>query len=173
MREAMKKAGFKSAAGERTCQKCGRVFFPHKPNYQLCPACAKGDCPHFPDDYPDYFDAKGNLKCEYVTDLAENIAKTLGAKKLTMHQLRAFYNHVKRLHISLKKGRPFEEIYPEICKLKPFAEERAKKKKIPNYFREFIFRNVDKAKDPDAFLKGFVEHFQAVVAYCAGTIQER
>lgn len=92
---------------------------------------------------------------------------------MTTHQLRAFYGHVKRLHASLNSGRPFKEIYPEICKLKPFAEERSAKGRIPKYFGDFICRNADKAKDQKAFQAGFVEHFQAVVAYCAGTIQAR
>lgn len=173
MREAMRKAGLKSSSGEKRCKKCGKIFVPHNPKHERCPDCAKTGAPNFPEDYPNYFDSAGNLKCEYVTDLAQMIADNLGRGKLTTHQLRAFYNHVKRLHVSLKKGRPFAEVYPEIRKLKPFAEERAQKGKIPAYFRDFIFRNVDKVRDQNTFLKGFVEHFQAVVAYCAGTIRER
>jgi CRISPR type III-A-associated protein Csm2 len=89
---------------------------------------------------------------------------------MTMHQLRAFYSHVKRQENALKNKRPFNEVLVEICKLKPIAGERASKGKIAPYFREFIDRNVDKSKDESAFVNGFVEHFQAVVAYCAGTI---
>jgi len=180
MRDAMKNADFKSSSGERKCTGCGRSFTPNNPKHKLCPDCARASAsqsgsrsPTFPDAYPDYFDSDGHLKCEYVTDLARTIAERLGDEKLTTHQLRAFYGHVKRLQASLNSGRPFKEIYPEICKLKPFAEERSAKGKIPRYFGDFIFRNVDKAKDQKAFLAGFVEHFQAVVAYCAGTIQTR
>jgi CRISPR/Cas system CSM-associated protein Csm2 small subunit len=128
---------------------------------------------NFPEGYPDYFDADGAIKCEYLTDLAEKIAQRLGQDKLTMHQLRAFYGHVRRQQAALKAGRPFKEVSSEICKLKPFARERAEKRKVPNFFEEFIRRNVDKAQDQRSFSWGFLEHFQAVVAYCSGTIRER
>jgi CRISPR-associated protein Csm2 len=129
----------------------------------------------FPPGYPDYFDQDGVLRTEYVTTLAEDIAKELGYSRprMAMHQLRAFYNHVKRQENAINNGRPFREVLPEISKLKPIASERESKEKIPEPFKEFIDRNVDKSKDEKAFLRGFVEHFQAVVAYCAGTIRER
>lgn len=180
MRDAMRKAGIKSNSGERKCTECGRLFTPREPQHRRCPECAKAYAaggasprsPSLPEGYPEYFDSDGNLNCEYVTDLAQTIAVRLGAEKLTTHQLRAFYSHVKRLETSLSGGRPFKEIYPEICKLKPFAQERSAKGKIPKYFGDFICRNADKARDQKSFL-GFVEHFQAVIAYCAGTIQTR
>ncbi|SRR5581483_2558679 len=157
MRDAMKKAGIGSDLGERKCTECGGLFTPRKPHHRRCPECNKASrgSPHgpsFPDGYPDYFDSEGNLRCEYVTDLAQTIAERLRTEKpeLTTHQLRAFYSHVKRLKGSLSSGRSFKEIYPEICKLKPFAEERSAKGKVPKYFGEFICRNVDKAKDQKA-----------------------
>jgi Csm2 Type III-A len=149
----------------------------------------------FPAGYPDYFVSTaemqdpgqagkqapipkpGNkpvLKTEFLTTLAERIAGELGAArpKLTMHQLRGFYQHVKLQEGALKSGRPFPQVLVEIIKLKPIARERAAKDKIPGSFEQFIIRNVDKVKDPDSFLLGFVEHFQAVVAYCAGTLEK-
>ena len=188
MRGAMNKAGI--AGRERKCEACGKSFIPREPHHKRCPQCAgKGSGPAtgargaatrlaFLKDYPDYpayFDETGALKCDYVTVLAEKWAEALSEArpKLTPHQLRAFYQHVKRQQAALKGGRPFPSAMVEICKLKPFATERAEKEKIPPEFKDFICRNVDKVKDQKAFLEGFVEHFQAVVAYCAGTIQER
>jgi CRISPR/Cas system CSM-associated protein Csm2 small subunit len=129
----------------------------------------------FEEGYPNYFDTDGLLKPEYVTTLAEEIAGTLGSQspKMTMHQLRSFYSHVKLQEGALKANRPFKAVFVEIAKLKPFASERANKGKVPRYFEDFIVRNVDKVKDKDTFLNGFVEHFQAVVAYCAGTLERR
>lgn len=187
MRDAMKKVGLGGGQAERKCEKCGKSFVPKESHHRTCYECfqrepraprgtargAHGD--FFPPGYPDYFDSDGILKCEYLTERAERIAQAFGnAKpKLTPHQLRAFYQHVKRQQGALKNGRPFREVLVEICKLKPFAVERAQKDKIPTEFKEFICRNVDKVKDQKTLLDGFVEHFQAVVAYCAGTIQER
>jgi CRISPR/Cas system CSM-associated protein Csm2 small subunit len=149
----------------------------------------------FPAGYPDYFVSAaemqdsgqagkqapiretGNkpvLKTELLTTLAERIAGELGAArpKMTMHQLRGFYQHVKLQEGALKSGRPFAQVLVELTKLKPIARERTAKGKIPECFEQFIVRNVDKVKDRDAFLSGFVEHFQAVVAYCAGTLEK-
>lgn len=181
MKDAMRGAGLQNT-GETKCRDCGKPFTPREPHHKLCPDCIRKNRPvssgrttAFPQGYPDYFDADGVLKPEYVTTLAENIARELGQARprMTMHQLRAFYDHVKRQENALKNHRPFKEVLVEISKLKAIASERASKEKIPDYFRDFIDRNVDKSKDEDAFLKGFVEHFQAVVAYCAGTIRER
>lgn len=181
MKDAMRDAGVRSP-GETKCQRCGRAFTPREPHHKICPDCfkknrsapfARGST--FPEGYPDYFDADGVLKPEYVTNLAQTIATELGQARprMTMHQLRAFYGHVKRQEKALNNLRPFNEVFVEISKLKAIASERASKEKIPDYFRDFIDRNVDKSKNEDAFLKGFAEHFQAVVAYCAGTIRER
>jgi CRISPR/Cas system CSM-associated protein Csm2 small subunit len=172
------------------CQNCGKPFTPAKPWHKLCPVCAgmkrdserpykatDSEC-RFAPDYPDYFDADGVLKCEYVTDTAEEIAGCLGRAhpKMTMHQLRAFYHHVKLQETALDRDRPFPVVMTELCKLKPFARERAEKDKVPPYFCDFIERNVEsvrRAQDGKKYFRGFIEHFQAVVAYCAGTIRQR
>jgi CRISPR-associated protein Csm2 len=186
MKKALEKAGLRGTK-EAKCERCGRPFTPKDPRHRLCPECfAKGQSESsssasrgmrgpLPPGYPDYFDEDGVLRTEYVTTLAESIAKELGYSRprMTMHQLRAFYNHVKRLENAVNNKRPFAEVVPEISKLKPIASERESKEKIPESFKEFIDRNVDKSKDEKSFLNGFVEHFQAVVAYCAGTIRER
>jgi len=188
MQDALKNAGLGGSRHERECESCGKKFIPRDARHKLCSECfgkgstrARGSRDtarglHLLRDYPDYpayFDDVGVLKCGYLTDLAEKWAQTFGEArpKLTPHQLRAFYGHVKRQQAALEAGRPFREVYPEICKLKPFAIERAEKEKIPIEFKEFICRNVDKATDERTFRAGFVEHFQAVVAYCAGTLK--
>src|SRR5579875_330229 len=86
MRDAMKKAGLGPNLGERKCTECGRPFTPRDPKHKRCPNCAKASAarrgyasPSFPDQYPDYFDPNGNLKCEYVTDLAQTIAERLAS----------------------------------------------------------------------------------------------
>ncbi len=196
MEDAMKNAGVAPDTTELRCERCGKPLPLNTPQHTICDDCyqkeqagderkqghaAPGD---FADDYPDYFDEQGVLKCVYVTTGAEYIAQRLGAEKtppMTMHQLRAFYQYVRLQEDALKNGRSFREVRKDLCTLKPLARERADKKKVPYYFESFISRNVDKVvADEDnekafshAFVKGFVEHFQAVVAYCAGTIKEK
>lgn len=156
MKEAMQKAGFSSSSPKKGSSGMTRGGF------QL----------PVPDDYPAYFDEKGVIKSEYLTDLAERIAQQFEKDKLTPHQLRAFYGHVKRQKAALAV-RSWEYIYPEIQKLKPFAHDRHRRNSIPASFEEFIRRNVDKVQDQTTFVDGFVEHFQAVVAYCTGRLKQR
>jgi hypothetical protein len=70
----------------------------------------------FPEGYPEYFTPEGELKAEYITTLAEEIARRLGNERprMTMHQLRAFYGVVKRQEAALKNGRPFPLVHTEI-----------------------------------------------------------
>jgi CRISPR/Cas system CSM-associated protein Csm2 small subunit len=202
MKDALNKAGLKGQSTEVKCRECTKTFQPREPHHKLCDDCMKKGASKgagtagaksafqkagtisrsqeikrtsFDEGYPNYFDTDGLLKPEYVTALAEAIAGTLGNQipKMTMHQLRAFYSHVKLQEGALKANRPFKAVFVEIAKLKPFASERASKGKVPRYFEDFIVRNVDKVKDENTFLNGFVEHFQAVVAYCAGTLERR
>ncbi|PYP86157.1 MAG: hypothetical protein DMG65_19220 [Candidatus Angelobacter sp. Gp1-AA117] len=184
LKKALEGVGYQGKPAGTKCQECGRPFQPRDPKHKFCSDCIGKKSPKsgkpfgsaqsgFEQGYPDYFDQDGLLKPEFVTSKAEDIAIRLGNErpKMTMHQLRAFYGHVKLQEGALERGRPFKEVLLEIKKLQAFASERASKDKVPRYFEEFIVRNVDKVKDEQSFLQGFVEHFQAVVAYCAGTIR--
>jgi hypothetical protein len=166
LKDAMNKAGFESKSPEVKCVDCGKPFKRREPQHKRCSDCmrkfsqkgpggpgARSSGASFPEGYPDYFDADGLLKPEFVTTLAEEIAGNLGDErpKMTMHQLRSFYGHVKLQEGALEQGRPFNAVMLEINKLKPFANERASKDKVPWYFEKFIARNVDKVKDKKSF----------------------
>jgi CRISPR type III-A-associated protein Csm2 len=123
----------------------------------------------FPSGYPKYFTSEGYLRVEMVTDEAENLAVRFESEKLKRHQLRSFYDHAKRQLQRLAYGVPFEEVHPEIARLKAFAADRAGRAEnaLPQSFKQFIDRNVGAVNDKAAFEKGFMPHFEAVVAYCA------
>lgn len=155
MQDAMNKAGISRGAGQLPCQQCGKPFIAREAHHKLCPDCLSkkqseprrsGPSAPFPDAYPDYFGSTGELRPEYVTTIAEEIASKLGKAqpKMTMSQLRTFYRHVKLQERSLKSGRPFRHVIVEINRLKPFARERAEKGKVPGYFEDFIIHNVNK-----------------------------
>jgi CRISPR type III-A-associated protein Csm2 len=160
MRDAMRGAGFRGArpqgnrgggprsgdAGER-----GRVENP------------------FPPDYPKYFNGEGHTRVELIKNQAEKIAARFESDGLKRHQLRAFYDHAKRQLQRLAYGVPFGEVHPEIARLKAFAADRAGRANnpIPASFKQFIDHNVDAVNDETSFKKGFMPHFEAVVAYCA------
>jgi CRISPR/Cas system CSM-associated protein Csm2 small subunit len=194
MGDAFKKAGFGSRGPEKKCEECGKLFVPREPHHRRCSDCVrKSASPRrspgpkeqgtkerrarglpVPESYPEYFHSGQTPRPEYLTDLAEAIAVSFGNTwpELTRNQLRAFYAHAKRREASARNGRPWSEVYTELVKMVPIAGERAAKGIIPREFEEFIRRNVERSKDQTAFLEGFIEHFQAVVAYSAGTLKK-
>jgi CRISPR type III-A-associated protein Csm2 len=123
----------------------------------------------FPPDYPKYFTSEGHTRVELLKNEAETIAARFEADGLKRHQLRAFYDHAKRQLQRLAYGTFFGEVHPEVVRLKAYAADRAGRatNPIPASFKQFIDRNVDAVNDETSFKKGFMPHFEAVVAYCA------
>ena len=122
----------------------------------------------FPRSYPQYFTNEGYTRVELLKEEAERIAEQFALDRLTRHQLRAFYDHAKKQLQRLQYDTPFAEVHFEVARLKAFAADRAARANpIPRSFKEFIDRNVDATGDEKSFEKGFMPHFEAVVAYCA------
>jgi CRISPR type III-A-associated protein Csm2 len=122
----------------------------------------------FPPAYPQYFTKEGYTRVELLKEEAEQIAERFAADRLTRHQLRAFYDHAKKQLQRLQYGTAFAEVHAEVARLKAFAADRAARANpIPRSFKEFIDRNIDAIRDEKSFEKGFMPHFEAVVAYCA------
>lgn len=123
----------------------------------------------FPPGYPQYFTPRGTPRVELVTTEAETLAAKFKADDLKRHQLRAFYDHAKRQLQRLTYGVDFEDVRFEVVRLKEFAADRAARSenKLPLSFKEFIDRNIEAVTTQAAFQKGFMPHFEAVVAYCA------
>ena len=129
-------------------------------------------------DYGRYFDSAGVLRVEYLTTWPEAIAELLEHEEpqLTMTQLRAFYQHAKRAEDAWRRKRlsPAEAVN-EVKKLGYHANDRLGKKRIPQTFHDFVRLNVEsvKADDDGRSLKAFLEHFEALVGFCAGRLDER
>lgn len=89
---------------------------------------------------------------------------------MTTAQLRGrFFAEVRRLEQKLRAVRDYDAIRPEILKLKIYAEDAEKKRKVPLLFKQFIEANVRwAAKDEKYFVEGFVNHFECVVGYFPG-----
>jgi len=128
----------------------------------------------FPDGYPRYFGPDGHTRVELLLKEAENLAACFEREGLKRHQLRAFYDHAKRQLQRLQHGASFGAVHPEVAKLKAFAADRAGRAEnpLPLSFKKFIDSNVDAVTDQNSFEKGFMQHFEAVVAYCARITKE-
>lgn len=116
-----------------------------------------------------YFQSDGkSLRREVIVDWAEEIARALGDSRpeMTYTQLRRFYNKTLSIKQKLETGSQFPELVSELLTLKRDAADSVGKENAPQLFKEFIDRNVDCAvKGKDDFKKGFLQHFQSVVAY--------
>ncbi len=171
---------------EKKCAKCGTMFVPKSSKHRLCMKCADEEfappavgqvsnlpatgsrsVAGFPPGYlaSGYFAAAGKTpRDEVYGSWARQIARLLVNKKLKSHQLRVFYNHVKRAGDAAAAGKDIAEVRADVLKVKGYAAERQGRGHIPAEFREFLERNADQVKDAGS-LGAFVEHFQAVLGY--------
>jgi CRISPR type III-A-associated protein Csm2 len=160
MRDAMRGAGFQGS----------RLPSDRHPGRRPNRTDSPRECDQaFPDNYPTYFGPEGHTRVELLLGEAENLAACFERDRLKRHQLRAFYDHAKRQLQRLQGGASFGAVHPEIAKLRAFAADRAGRAEnaLPLSFKKFIDLNVDAVTDEKSFEKGFMPHFEAVVAYCA------
>jgi CRISPR-associated protein Csm2 len=123
--------------------------------------------------YPCYFNG-GELDPSYLDAYAREIANSFGGTnpKLTRTQMRGFFGDVKRVETRLRASEDFAVAKERLLQLKAMAYERAKKRKVPDEFQRFIEKNVDATIDDRTF-GAFVKHFEAVVAYSEGKLDQR
>ena len=135
------------------------------------------DMPTFPDAYfaPDERGVPC-LQTDFVSRakmdaLAETLAR--GAyPNLTTGQTRRFFNHCREIERRLEvEGESWGEVAASFQQLSAHAQYASSGRKIPHEFQRFIDDNVDRvasADDPrDAFLRGFLPHFEALVGFGA------
>ena len=146
---------------------------------------APRDMPSFPDAYfaPD---ANGALclRTEFVSRakmdaLAQFLASDDRYVKLTTGQARRFFNHCREIERRLRiDGESWDEAAASFQSLSAHAQyaSSGQSPKIPHEFQRFIDDNVDRvssADDPrDAFLRGFLPHFEALVGFGAAYMRD-
>ena len=166
------------------CLSCGK---PTLPNYKYCMQC-KGENPekkqnisnppaqnrqesHFTGFGSAYlkngYFKDGYLRKEIFTDEAVKVAEKLAEKGMSKAALRRFYNKLRGIYARYKDTRNFEEIKPALYSFYPNATDATMRNNnnVPYEFRHFININVALAEKDPEHLKGFVEHFQSVLAY--------
>jgi len=149
----------------KKCPDCGR---PIEDRFPRCRDCEQKRKSILPDKYLElgYFDPKGNLFEQLVTDHAQAIAEILEANAMKSASLRRFFGMVKATQRKLEASDDFGAVVPEILALKPYVSNAVTRGVVPVVFQRFIDRNVDKAKvNQKAFEQGFVKHFEYVVAF--------
>jgi CRISPR type III-A-associated protein Csm2 len=110
-----------------------------------------------------YFDKDGNLLPQVIQDWPEALAKTFARERLTSTQLRRFFNRVRAIE---QQDLPFVRLKEDILSIKPIAAASVGREMAPPIFKEFIDKNVELAiASENSFRRGFITHFQSVVAY--------
>ena len=106
------------------------------------------------------------------------LASRLGENGLTTGQLRRFYNYCRSIERQLKvEGRSWEQVAADFEALAFRAQYAQSSRKIPREFQQFIDDNVRRVKAADghrreAFLSGFLPHFEALVGFAAAHLRE-
>ena len=92
---------------------------------------------------PEFLDAEGDIRSELLDKEAQDIADQF--KGITTHQVRKFYDEVKKYQGLLDKNEPYKKIKPLIIMLKSKAKYATKKKEM-RIFYEFIKHSIDNIK---------------------------
>jgi len=124
----------------------------------------------------DYFSDGEHLKPQFVDLWADELGQLFGQENLNKSQMRAFFNEAKRLQAIYHVKNDFDVVCTKLLGMKAQAHLRRRRKNgIPEQFRKFIEINVDKVtndpKNPKKF-EAFVQHFEAVAAYCEGRLRK-
>ena len=103
-----------------------------------------------------------------------------GQPSLTTGQLRRFYNYCRSIERQLKvEGHSWQRVAADFEKLAFHAQyaRPPRNAKIPREFQEFIDANVERVKaaegqQQEAFLEGFLPHFEALVGFAAAHLRD-
>jgi len=135
--------------------------------YQSAPS------PELPPEYlkNGYFDEKGNVIDQVIVVWPQKIAKALGNSGVTYLQIRRFFTQVRSVERELG-SKDFDELVVRIQSLKPLVasfvgrgSNRYERQGREN-LKRFIDCNVELAtRNEHSFKRGFVPHFECVIAY--------
>lgn len=130
-----------------------------------------------------YFDNTGNIYTELIDSTALQIVETFknkwGGSDIKYTQMRKFFQHARQAQRAYESI-PYEERENEACikelknriiKLKTMVLYAKGRGQIPESFLDFIIKNIEMIEKsnidniPNNVIKGFIPHFEAVVAY--------
>ena len=113
-----------------------------------------------------YFVESNYLKENFIIEYPMLLANILVQKGNKVNQIRNYFGHVVNIAGVYKTNKDFNRVKVELQKLIPTATKSFDKKNITTEFKDFIIENVKQAiKSEDAFIKGFLPHFECLVNY--------
>lgn len=137
--------------------------------------------PQFPDAYFES-DPAGNryLLPAFVSRAnVDALASRMGSAHpaLTTGQLRRFYNYCRTMERQLNvEGRSWQQVAADFEALAFHAQYAHSARKIPQEFQQFIDDNVRRVNaasgyQREAFLRGFLPHFEALVGFASAHLR--
>lgn len=113
-----------------------------------------------------YFDAKGNPRPELITAEADKVADELYRSRVGYSQARKFFSKARFIQQQLESGQPFDTLVWRIVALDRDAADAVGRGSAPRELKQFIEKNVLLARRGEReFAKGFMQHFESVMAY--------
>ncbi|MBE7558152.1 type III-A CRISPR-associated protein Csm2 [bacterium] len=114
----------------------------------------------------DYYDGE-HLKQEVFIETARRVAEEINRSGMNPTALRKFFNMVKAIETSYAMEHDFGRVKEGLFKLLPAVEYRRERGIVAKCFSDFIAHHVhaDRALRDERSFRGFVQHFQSVVAY--------
>ena len=115
-----------------------------------------------------YFNEKGYIKPEYQIEYPQILAEYFAGQgdQNKVAQVRKFFDQIRLSEGKYKLKKNFDSIVPELYELIPLLENVKNRKHITQEFQDYLSANLKEAvKSPLNFEKGFIPHFQALVAY--------
>lgn len=139
----------------------------------------KQEVPKLPSSYLEVDEDKQRyLRSAFVAkNSIDPLARQLGQARLTTGQLRRFFNHCRQIERRLRtEGESWEQVSAKFHALSSHAQYARSAGKIPREFTEFIDANVQRVETDnnpcEAFLRGFMPHFEALVGFAAAYLRE-
>lgn len=177
--------------GDRKCESCGKTFRPKESYHRTCWDCSQerrggasgsegrsgGSAANLPADYlkKGYFSdsAKGIVSAELLNGVANQVAQMLSEAGVSMAQVRRYFTMARSLEDRLASGEDYAQVANELRKMKANVaavvgriQDYHQRDRLTGTLKAFLDRNIDSAvRDEQSFLKGFLPHFECVLAY--------
>ncbi|MBT9173029.1 MAG: hypothetical protein DDT21_01419 [Syntrophomonadaceae bacterium] len=119
-----------------------------------------------------YYDENGYLRRETIIEWPKVIVDIFAQAFLSSTALRRFYNKLKGLDTKFQFNREFYRLLPNLYAFERDAAYAAARQVVPGVFIGFVVKNVDLASNDEKGFKGFVDHFQSIVAFAKGKLKE-
>lgn len=126
------------------------------------------------DGYFEVRDSQPVIRPELLDGLAISIAHTLGQAGMKSVQLRRFLSRARGIESRFAYEGSYHTLLNDVYAFKRDIAYQVGRKLLPEPFQQFINRNIEVAStDPESFRRGFIPHFESVVAYFAYYFREQ